>query len=256
MLSALRTQDVRLQPREAGYGQLPTTTASAGIRWYQEAMDHPGIRYRIACDRAWRLRCLWPLIGLSSLSDSNVANTNTDDTDSPRRSSGRSGSNSGALAGTTWTGTSNCDDGDNLEMIFKFADSGNPIYEYQTKSGLRSVELTEVGQLIRFVPPGGGVTSITVDSLDVSSDRASHVMSFSTESSGGETLTQSRSRVGTETAIRDEQLEVETTIRSQSVSSQPGIMVPGDEHIGLSRETEAGVRSSRGFTRMNAGLNN
>jgi hypothetical protein len=175
------------------------------------------------------------LIGLSSLSNSNVANTNTDEPDSPRRSSGRSGSNSGALAGTTWTGTSNCDDGDNLEMIFKFADSGNPIYEYQTKSGLRSVELSEAGQLIRFVPPGGGVTSITVDSLDVSSDRASHVMSFSTESSGGETLTQSRSRVGTETAIRDEQLEVETTIRSQSVSSQPGIMVPGDEHIVVCR---------------------
>lgn len=171
------------------------------------------------------------LIGLSSLNNSNLASTESDDPDSPRRSSGRSGSSSGALAGTTWTGTSNCDDGDNLEMIFKFADSGNPIYEYQTKSGLRSVELTEAGQLIRFIPPGGGVTSITVDSLDVSSDRASHVMSFSTESSSGETLTQSRSRVGTETAIRDEQLEVETTIRSQSVSSQPGIMAPGDEHV-------------------------
>jgi hypothetical protein len=175
------------------------------------------------------------LIGLSSLSNSNVAETNTADPDSPRRSSGRSGSSSGALAGTTWTGTSNCDDGDNLEMIFKFADSGNPIYEYQTKSGLRSVELSEAGQLIRFVPPGGGVTSITVDSLDVSTDRASHVMSFATESSGGETLTQSRSRVGTETAIRDELLEVETTIRSQSVTSQPGIMVPGDEHIVVCR---------------------
>jgi hypothetical protein len=175
------------------------------------------------------------LIGLSSLSNSNVANTDTDDPDSPRRSSVKSGSSSGALAGSNWTGTSNCDDGDNLEMIFKFADSGNPIYEYQTKSGLRSVELTEAGQLIRFVPPGGGVTSITVDSLDVSSDRASHVMSFSTERSGGETLTQSRSRVGTETAIRDELLEVETTIRSQSVSSQPGIMVPGDEHIVVCR---------------------
>jgi len=175
------------------------------------------------------------LIGLSSLSNSNVANTNTEDPDNPRRSSGQSGSGSGALAGTTWTGTSNCDDGDNLDMVFKFADSGNPIYEYQTRSGLRSVELSEAGQLIRFIPPGGGVTSVTVDSLDVSSDRASHVMSFSTESSSGETLTQSRSRVGTETAIRDEQLEVETTIRSQSVSSQPGIMAPGDEHVVVCR---------------------
>ena len=175
------------------------------------------------------------LIGLSSLSNSNSASTESDDPDNPRRSTGGGGSGSGSLAGTTWTGTSNCDDGDSLEMVFKFADSGNPIYEYQTKGGLRSVELTEAGQSIRFVPPGGGVTSITIESLDVSSDRASHVMSFSTESSSGETLTQSRSRIGTETAIRDEQLEVETTIRSQSVSSQPGIMVPGDEHVVVCR---------------------
>jgi len=173
------------------------------------------------------------LIGLSSFTNSNVASTDADDPDDSRRSSekSRSGSRSGALAGTTWTGTSNCDDGDNLQMVFKFADSGNPIYEYQTKSGLRSVELTEAGQLIRFVPPGGGVTSITVDSLDVSSDRVSHTMSFSTESSSGETLTQSRSRVGTETTIADDELQVETTIRSQSVSSQPGIVAPGDEHV-------------------------
>ncbi|HEX3282339.1 MAG TPA: hypothetical protein VHR36_13975 [Pyrinomonadaceae bacterium] len=173
------------------------------------------------------------LIGLSSLTDSNVATTDPDDSDDSRRSSGRSsnGSGSGTLAGTTWSGTSNCDDGDKLQMVFKFAESGNPIYEYQTKSGLRSVELSEVGQLIRFVPPGGGVTSATVDSLDVSSDRVSHTMSFSTESSSGETLTQSRSRVGTETSIADGELQVETTIRSQSVSSQPGIVAPGDEHV-------------------------
>ncbi len=171
------------------------------------------------------------LIGLSSFTNSNVASTDGEEPHDSRRSSGKSSSGSGTLAGTTWSGTSNCDDGDKLEMVFKFAESGNPIYEYQTKSGLRSVELAEVGQLIRFVPPGGGVTSATVDSLAVSSDRVSHTMSFSTESSSGETLTQSRSRVGTETAIADGELQVETTIRSQSVSSQPGIVAPGDEHV-------------------------
>jgi hypothetical protein len=175
------------------------------------------------------------LIGLSSLNNSNLANTDGDDPDNPRRSSGRSSASSGTLAGTTWTGTSNCDDGDNIQMIMKFADSGNPIYEYQTKSGQRAVELTEAGQSLRFVPPGGGVTSITIDSLDVSSDRVSHTMSFSTERTSGDTLTQSRARIGTEAAIADEQLEVETTIRSQSVSSQPGIMAPGDEQVVVCR---------------------
>ena len=174
------------------------------------------------------------LIGLSSL---NNANSEPGDPDNPGRSSRRdsNGANSGSLSGTTWTGTSTCDDGDNMQMVLKFAESGNPLYEYQTKSGQRSVELTEVGQLIRFVPPGGGVTSITVDSLDVASDRVSHNMSVSTERTYGGTLTQSRARIGTETAITDGDLQVETTIRSQSVTSQPGIMVPGDEQVVICR---------------------
>lgn len=174
------------------------------------------------------------LIGLSSLNNSN---TRADDPDNPRRSSGRgrSGASSGSLSGTTWAGTSSCDDGDNMQMIFRFADSGNPLYEYQTKSGQRSVEITEVGQSLRFVPPGGGVTSITIDSLDVANDRVSHTMSFSTERSYGGTLSQSRARIGTEAAITDGDLQVETKIRSQSVSSQPGIMVPGDEQVVVCR---------------------
>jgi hypothetical protein len=56
-------------------------------------------------------------------------------------------------------------------------------------------------------------------------------MSLSTERSSGETLTQSRARIGTDTAITDGELQVETTIRSQSVSSQPGIVAPGDEQV-------------------------
>jgi len=171
------------------------------------------------------------LIGLSSFTNSNVASTDADDPDDSRRSAERSRSGSGSLAGTTWTGTSKCDDGESLQMVFKFAESGNPIYEYQTKGGLRSTELTEAGQSFRFLASGGGVTTVTVDSLDVSSDRVSHTMSFSTESSSGETLTQSRSRIGTETTIADGELQVETTIRSQSVSSQPGIVAPGDEQV-------------------------
>lgn len=174
------------------------------------------------------------LIGLSSLSNSN---TRANDPDNPSRSSerGSSGTSSGSLSGTTWAGTSTCDDGDNMQMLFKFAESGNPLYEYQTKSGQQSVEISEVGQSIRFAPSGGGVTSIRVDSLEVGSDHVSHTMSVSTERSYGGTLSQSRARIGTEAAITDGDLQVETTIRSQSVSSQPGIMVPGDEQVVVCR---------------------
>src|ERR1041385_6657165 len=116
------------------------------------------------------------LIGLSRLSNQNVA-SDGDNPDSPRRSAASS-TNSGTLSGTTWVGTSNCDDGENIQMNMKFADSGNPIYEYQTKSGLRSVELTEPGQSFQFVPLGGGVTTITIDSIHVFSEHVSHVMSL------------------------------------------------------------------------------
>ena len=66
--------------------------------------------------------------------------------ESGSRSDGRGG---GALAGT-WNGTLNCDDGNEQPVIFKFADTGNPLYDYRTSSGLREVELTSPGQTLRF----------------------------------------------------------------------------------------------------------
>ena len=131
----------------------------------------------------------------------------------------------GALAGT-WNGTLNCDDGNDQPLIFKFADTGNPLYDYQTSSGLKEAELTSPGQSLRFVPPGGGVTNIVLDSISVSSDRMSHTMSVSRERSGGGTLIQSRSSITTEAALSGSMLEVETTIRSSSAASQPGYVIP------------------------------
>ena len=172
------------------------------------------------------------LIGLSQLSDENddgSANENRARTSAGRRAS------RGGLAGTSWNGMLNCDDGDSLPVNYKFADSGNPLYDYQTKSGLRSVELTEAGQSLRFVPPEGGVTSITFESLDVSAERISHSMRVSKERSGGGTLVQSRASIQTEAVLSGSELEVETSIRSQSVASQPGIMAPGDERVVICR---------------------
>lgn len=171
------------------------------------------------------------LIGLSRLSDENdpgAANENRGVTSGRRASSG-------GLAGTSWTGTLDCDDGANLPVNYKFAESGNPLYDYQTKSGLRSVELSEAGQSLRFVPPEGGVTNITFESLDVSAERMSHSMRVSKERTGGGTLVQSQASIQTEAVLSGSELEVETSIRSQSVASQPGIMAPGDEQVVICR---------------------
>lgn len=171
------------------------------------------------------------LIGLTSLRDTGNTNSDSRSGESPRsseRAEKSGGSNGNGLAATSWTGSLSCDDGDNLPVVLKFAETGNPLYDYQTSSGLKEVELTSPGQTLRFVPPGGGVTNIVVDSLDVSSRRVSHTMSFSHERSGGGTLIQSRSSITVEAALSGSILEVTTTIRSSSAASQPGYVIPDE----------------------------
>jgi hypothetical protein len=132
------------------------------------------------------------------------------------------------LAGTTWKGSFSCDDGEEIQANYRFAESGNPIYEYQTKSGPREVELAEAGQTIRFVPPGGGVTTIVIDDISVAPERISHTMTISREQTSGGTLDQSSSTIQSEALLSGSELEVEFTVRSQGVLSQPGIVVPGN----------------------------
>lgn len=171
------------------------------------------------------------LIGLSRL-DKEGGTTSG----SKSRGSGEAGSRSdgsgegGALAATSWEGTLDCDDGNDRPVIFKFANTGNPLYDYRTSSGLREVELTSPGQTLRFVPSGGGVMNIVLDSLSVSSGRMSHTMSVSHERSAGGTMIQSRASITTEAALSGSLLEVETTTRSSSAASQPGYVIP-DESV-------------------------
>ena len=176
------------------------------------------------------------LFYLSTLNNRNLASSDSDsnsnDNEPPSTSARRSGTGApGTLTGTTWKGNMNCDDGDNVPVVLRFAESGNPIYEYQTNNGTREVELTASGQIVRFVPPGGGVTTVEVDSLSVSPDRVSQAVSISHEGGAGATLEQSQASVTTDITLSGDELEVETKIRSQSTISQPGIAVPGNEHL-------------------------
>lgn len=178
-----------------------------------------------------KIRRLWPLllcvaIGFScNLSDRDSGSeSNSDNSGSSRSDSGTFDSEEGS-----WRGTVSCDNGNTMDASYKIASSGNPVYEYQSKNGPREVELTEPGQVVRFVPPGGGVTTVTIDSISTSPERITYSLSVSEESSGGGTLSQSRASMESDAVIKGSELEVEFTIRSQNVLSQPGIVVPGDE---------------------------
>lgn len=184
-----------------------------------------------------KLRRLWPLllcvaVGFScNLSDRGSGNDgNSDNSGSSSSDSSSAGSGEGS-----WRGTISCDNGETMDASYKIASSGNPVYEYQSKSGPREVELSEPGQMVRFVPPGGGVTTVTVDSISTSPERITYSLSISEESSGGGTLSQSRATMESDATIDGSNLDVEFTIRSQNVLSQPGIVVPGDESIVVCR---------------------
>ncbi len=175
-----------------------------------------------------KLRTFWPLllcvaVGFScNLSDRRSSDSNNSDSSRPAANSDESGEGS-------WNGTVTCDNGNQMDASYKIASSGNPVYEYQSKSGPREVELSEPGQMVRFVPPGGGVTTVVVDSISTSPERISYSLNISEESSGGGTLSQSRATMETDATIDGSNLDVEFTVRSQNVLSQPGIVVPGDE---------------------------
>src|SRR6185503_20358820 len=123
MLSALWIQEARQTPRRPGmnnFPQQPLPPQATGIK--KQWIILGSVIGVLVLVLGGCVAC-GALIGLSSLSDSTGASTESDDPDNSRRSAGGSGGGSGSLAGTTWTGTSNCDDGDRLEMVFKFADS-------------------------------------------------------------------------------------------------------------------------------------
>jgi hypothetical protein len=185
-----------------------------------------------------KLDKLWPLLLCIAIGFScNLSDRGSDAENSSGNSrSSRTGSDTESSAGGgSWKGTVNCDDGNELDASYKIAASGNPVYEYQSKSGPREVELTEPGQMVRFVPPGGGVTTVVVDTISASPDHITYALSISEERAGGGTLSQSRARMESEANISGSDLEVEFTVRGQNVLSQPGILVPGDESVVVCR---------------------
>ena len=177
-----------------------------------------------------KLRRLWPLLLCVAIGFScNFSDRGSGNEDNSDNSGSRSDSGTGDSGEGSWKGTVSCDNGNQMDASYKIASSGNPVYEYQSKSGPREVELSEPDQVVRFVPPGGGVTTVTVDSISTSPERITYSLSVSEESSGGGTLSQSRATMESDATIDGSNLDVEFTIRSQNVLSQPGIVVPGDE---------------------------
>jgi hypothetical protein len=99
----------------------------------------------------------------------------------PTPDGGRPGT---AITGT-WTGrlTGQADTIDDAQ--FKFSPAGNLIYEYRIRGGeVRSVEWTSIGQKVQYIPPNGGVQTITVEALERGPGRLSVSQRWVLERSG------------------------------------------------------------------------
>lgn len=89
-----------------------------------------------------------------------------------------------ALTGT-WTGTLKGASDTIDDAQFKFSAAGHLIYEYRIRGGeVRSVEWTSIGQQVQYIPPNGGVQTITVQALERAPGRLSVTQRWVFERSG------------------------------------------------------------------------
>ena len=139
------------------------------------------------------------------------------------------------LAGGSWSGALNCEDGDTMPVVIKVSEEGLPVYSYLTRGGDREEPIRSVGQTFRFVPPEGGVFNAVVDSLSVSADRFSYSTTTSSERAGGGSITQGGGRTSVSAVLSGDELEVEVGISSRATASQPGIVIRGDESSSVCR---------------------
>lgn len=106
------------------------------------------------------------------------------------------------------------------------AQNGNPIYHIDTKTGPRDEELTHVGQTIRWIPREGGVNTAIVDSLNVAPERIRYTMRLNREQTVGNTLTQANGTLATDAVRAGALLDVQVSLRTRTIASQPGIVTP------------------------------
>jgi hypothetical protein len=125
------------------------------------------------------------------------------------------------LAGT-WHGTLS-GDGDSFEIDVTFSREGNLIFSYTNKNGnTASVEITSVGQQIRYVPPGGGVKTHVVDALSRRTDRLALTIRTSFERTSSGYLDQQFMLESFEFALNPEGLATKYAMQSQSYFSGTG----------------------------------
>lgn len=124
-------------------------------------------------------------------------------------------------------------DGRKSENVrIQFSDNGYMTLTYTNNQGVvRIAELTTVGQQVKYIPPGGGVTTYTVKRVDRRTNGLTCVMSVSTEKTSGDYLSQDYATIGYITDITANGLETQMEARGSSYTSDVGNAAGGTDVI-------------------------
>jgi hypothetical protein len=121
-------------------------------------------------------------------------------------------------------------DGQAAEFTATFSENGYFLFTYENNSGLvRTVELSAPGQ-IQFVPPGGGVMTLAVESVVKRPDGIAYVLHTGFERTSGGYLNQHYVSEEADYALTNEGLRVRIVSRAASYFGDRGGSTGGPQN--------------------------
>ncbi len=128
-----------------------------------------------------------------------------------------------------WQGMLSSPDGSQAEVQIDFSPQGFPLYSYTNNRGLtRQVELSHAGQTVEYVPPGGGVQRMVVQSVEKGQGRLTVRIAGAFERASQGYLDQRQEAALFEYALVPEGLKMRVTTRTENHFGDKDMIVGGD----------------------------
>jgi hypothetical protein len=129
----------------------------------------------------------------------------------------------------SWQGQLTGADGSTSDVQIDFSPQGYPLYSYTNNRGLtRQAELARIGQLIEYVPAGGGVQRVVVKTIERGPGRLAVGLASSFERASNGYLDQRQEAALIEYALVPDGLRMRVTVESASHFGDKHGMVGSD----------------------------